>query len=48
MARFDHGELAYVDLWSPHITWHRTVIERYGYVEIELGEGKSSLVAISG
>ena len=48
MARFDHGELAYVDLWSPHITWHRTVIERYGYIEIELDEKNSSLEAMSG
>lgn len=45
IARFDHGELAYIDLWVPHITWHRDVIERFGYVEIELGKNESPIEA---
>lgn len=36
MARFERDELAYVDLWSPQITWHRNVIKRFGYIEIDL------------
>ena len=38
VARFDHGELAYVDVASPHISWHLDIIERCGFEEISLAE----------
>ena len=36
VARFEFGELAYADLDIPGITWHRKVIEQFGYREIRI------------
>lgn len=34
VARFEREELAYVNTGNPAITWHKSIIRRFGYVEV--------------